>query len=95
MARQVGVPKIVVFMNKVDLLMMRKCLNWLKWKLENFLINMNLMVTMLRVIQGSALKHLKEMLKLLKLKSKTLMDAVDAEIPEPVRLIDQAFPDAY
>ena len=32
LARQVGVPKIVVFMNKVDMLEIRSCWIWSRWK---------------------------------------------------------------
>jgi translation elongation factor EF-Tu-like GTPase len=39
LARQVGVPKIVVFMNKVDLVDDEELAwNLLKWKLENYWI---------------------------------------------------------
>ena len=32
LARQVGAQKIVVFVNKVDIIDDQKCWNWLKWK---------------------------------------------------------------
>ena len=41
LARQVGVPYIVVFLNKVDMVDDANCLNLLKWKFANFLPSMN------------------------------------------------------
>lgn len=35
LARQVGVQKIVVIVNKVDIIDDPKCWNWLKWKRNN------------------------------------------------------------
>ena len=46
LGRQVGIPRIVVFLNKADQLMMKNYLNLLKWKLENYLASTNMMVIM-------------------------------------------------
>ena len=35
LGRQVGIPAMVVFMNKVTKWTMKNCLNWLKWKFVN------------------------------------------------------------
>ena len=40
LARQVGVPAIVVFLNKVDRLMMKSCWSWLRWKCASFFLSM-------------------------------------------------------
>jgi translation elongation factor EF-1alpha len=45
LARQVGVPKIVVFMNKLTWLMILNFSTSLKWKSANFSLSTNLMVT--------------------------------------------------
>ena len=45
LARQVGVPKMVVFMNKVDMVDDENCWKLLKWKSENCLTSTNLTAT--------------------------------------------------
>ena len=47
LARQVGVPKIVVFMNKVDLVDDEEMLELVEMEVRELLISMNLMVIML------------------------------------------------
>ena len=42
-------------MNKVDMVDDENCLNWLKWKLENFLLSMSIDGDNTPIIQGSAL----------------------------------------
>ena len=44
LARQVGVPALVVYMNKVDQVDDAELIDLLKWKLENFLLHMNSLV---------------------------------------------------
>jgi elongation factor Tu len=46
LGRQVGIPNIVVFMNKVTLLMMKNFWNWLKWKYANCFLSTSMMATM-------------------------------------------------
>jgi elongation factor Tu len=46
LGRQVGIPRMVVFMNKVDMVDDEELLELLKWKLETCCLSMNMMVTM-------------------------------------------------
>jgi len=90
LARQVGVPKIVVFLNKVDLVDDEEMLELVEMEVRELLDQYGFDGENARIIRGSALKALegdpeaeKAILE--------LMNAVDEEIPEPVRLIDQPF----
>ncbi|MEL6922601.1 MAG: elongation factor Tu [Bacteroidota bacterium] len=90
LARQVGVPKIVVFMNKVDLVDDEEMLELVEMEVRELLDQYEFGGDDAAVIQGSALKALEgdaggvDAIK-------KLMDAVDAEIPEPVRDVDKPF----
>ncbi len=90
LARQVGVPKIVVFMNKVDLVDDQEMLELVEMEVRELLDQYEFDGDNASVIQGSALKAL-EGDPAAQAQIKALMDAVDAEIPEPVRLVDQPF----
>ena len=90
LARQVGVPKIVVFMNKVDLVDDQEMLELVEMEVRELLDQYEFDGDNASVIQGSALKAL-EGDPAAQAQIKALMDAVDSEIPEPVRLIDQPF----
>ena len=54
-ARQVGVPALVVFMNKVDMVDDPELLNLLKWKFVNFLSSMISLAIIFQLFRGSAL----------------------------------------
>ncbi|WP_235296904.1 elongation factor Tu [Portibacter marinus] len=90
LARQVGVPQIVVFMNKVDLVDDEEMLELVEMEVRELLDQYEFDGDGISVIQGSALKALEddeagtEAIK-------KLMAAVDADIPEPERLVDQPF----
>jgi elongation factor Tu len=90
LARQVGVPQIVVFMNKVDLVDDPEMLELVEMEVRELLSQYNFDGDNAAVIQGSALKALEGDAGAAD-KIMELMDAVDSEIPEPVRLIDQKF----
>jgi len=90
LARQVGVPKIVVFMNKVDLVDDPEMLELVEMEVRELLDQYGFDGTNSSVIQGSALKAL-EGDPVYVAKIKELMAAVDAEIPEPTRLVDLPF----
>lgn len=90
LARQVGVPKIVVFMNKVDLVDDQEMLELVEMEVRELLDQYEFDGDNTSVIQGSALKAL-EGDPAAQLQIKALMNAVDTEIPEPIRLIDQPF----
>jgi elongation factor Tu len=90
LARQVGVPKIVVYMNKVDLVDDKEMLDLVEMEVRELLDKYKFDGEHASVIKGSALKAL-EGDAAGKQSIQELMDAVDADIPEPVRLIDQPF----
>ncbi|HLT93750.1 MAG TPA: elongation factor Tu, partial [Membranihabitans sp.] len=90
LARQVGVPKIVVFMNKVDLVDDPEMLELVEMEVRELLDQYEFDGDNTSVIQGSALKAL-EGDEAAIAQIKALMAAVDAEIPEPERLVDQPF----
>ena len=90
LARQVGVPKIVVFMNKVDLVDDPEMLELVEMEVRELLDSYEFDGDNASIIQGSALKALEGDADATQ-KIKDLMDAVDADIPEPVRDVDKPF----
>ncbi len=90
LARQVGVPKIVVFMNKVDLVDDEEMLELVEMEVRELLDQYEFDGDNASVVQGSALKALEGDADAVS-KIMELMDAVDAEIPEPVRAVDKPF----
>lgn len=90
LARQVGVPKIVVFMNKVDLVDDPEMLELVEMEVRELLDQYEFDGDNASVIQGSALKALEGDADAVA-QIKKLMAAVDADIPEPERLVDQPF----
>ena len=90
LARQVGVPKIVVFMNKVDLVDDEEMLELVEMEVRELLDAYEFDGDNASVIQGSALKALEDDATGVKA-IQELMAAVDADIPEPERLIDMDF----
>ena len=90
LARQVGVPKIVVFMNKVDLVDDEEMLELVEMEVRELLDQYEFDGDNAKIIQGSALKAL-EGEESAQQAIRDLMDAVDSEIPEPVRAIDKPF----
>jgi len=90
LARQVGVPKVVVFMNKVDLVDDPEMLELVEMEVRELLDKYQFDGNNAAVIRGSALKAL-EGDATGKASIQALMDAVDEQIPEPVRLIDKPF----
>ncbi len=90
LARQVGVPNIVVFMNKVDLVDDEEMLELVEMEVRELLDTYEFDGDNAAIIQGSALKALEDDPDAVA-KIKELMAAVDAEIPEPERLVDKPF----
>ena len=90
LARQVGVPKIVVFMNKVDLVEDPELLELVEIEVRELLSFYEFDGDNTPVIQGSALKGLNgdpDGVKAIE----DLMEAVDTFIPIPPRLVDLPF----
>ncbi|MFN7327165.1 MAG: elongation factor Tu [Chitinophagales bacterium] len=90
LARQVGVPKIVVFMNKVDIVDDPEMLELVEMELRELLSSYGFDGDNASVIQGSALKAL-EGDPTYVAKIEELMNACDNDIPEPVREVDKPF----
>jgi len=92
LARQVGVPAIVVFLNKVDMVDDPELLDLVELEVRELLSKYNFPGDKIPIIRGSALMALEDKKPelghdaILK-----LMDAVDAAIPQPERPIDQPF----
>ncbi|MBL7870839.1 MAG: elongation factor Tu [Cyclobacteriaceae bacterium] len=90
LARQVGVPALVVFMNKVDLVDDPELLELVEMEVRELMTYYSFPGDTMPVIQGSALGALNGEPKWVE-KVEQLMDAVDNFIPIPVRLIDKDF----
>ncbi len=90
LCRQVGVPKIVVFMNKVDLVDDPEMLELVEMEVRELLDQYKFDGDNASVIQGSALKALEGDADAA-LQIKELMAAVDADIPEPIRDVEKPF----
>lgn len=90
LARQVGVPQIVVFMNKVDLVDDAEMLELVDMELRELLSSYQFDGDNASIIQGSALKAL-EGDPAWVAKIDELMEACDNDIPEPVREVDKPF----
>jgi elongation factor Tu len=90
LARQVGVPALVVFMNKVDLVDDVELLDLVEMEVRELLSSYNFPGDTMPVIRGSALGALNGEPKWVE-KIDELMDAVDNFIPLPVRAIDKDF----
>ncbi len=95
LARQVEVPSIVVFLNKVDMMDDAELLELVELELRELLTKYNFPGDDTPIIRGSALKALEststdpnapEYKPIL-----DLMDAVDSYIPTPVREVDKPF----
>jgi elongation factor Tu len=92
LAKQVGVPAIVVFLNKVDMVEDKELLDLVEMEVRELLSKYDFPGDTIPIIKGSALKGLEGDAGELGEKSlQALMDAVDAYIPEPKRPVDQPF----
>ncbi len=90
LARQVGVPKIVVFMNKVDMVDDEELLELVEMEIRDLLSFYDYDGDNTPVIRGSALGALNGDPKWVKTVEE-LMDAVDTWIDEPQRDVDKPF----
>ncbi|MDP4282012.1 MAG: elongation factor Tu [Bacteroidota bacterium] len=90
LARQVGVPKIVVFMNKCDLVDDPELLDLVEIEIRELLTFYGFDGANTPIIRGSALGGLNKEPKWVE-KIMELMDAVDNYIPLPVRDMDKPF----
>ena len=90
LARQVGVPRIVVFMNKVDLVDDPELLELVEMEIRELLTSYGFDGDNTPIIQGSATGALAGDAKWTA-KIDELMEAVDTYIPLPPRPVDQPF----
>ncbi len=90
LARQVGVPALVIFMNKVDLVDDEELLELVEMEVRELLSEYEFPGDDIPVIQGSALGALNGEAEWVE-KVKELMEAVDEYIPIPERLVDKDF----
>jgi elongation factor Tu len=92
LARQVGVPYIVVFMNKVDMVEDPELIELVEMEIRDLLKKYEFPGDDIPIIQGSAVKALEGDLGPIGQESiLKLMEAVDTYIPTPVRLVDKPF----
>jgi elongation factor Tu len=92
LARQVGVPAIVVFMNKVDAVEDAELLDLVELEVRELLSKYNFPGDDTPIIRGSALKALEgDPGELGGQAIQKLMEAIDSFIPEPKREIDKPF----
>jgi elongation factor Tu len=93
LARQVGVPSIVVFLNKCDMVDDEELIELVELELRELLTKYEFPGDDIPIIRGSALKALEsddiddEVVKPIF----ELLDAIDAYVPEPVRDTDKPF----
>jgi elongation factor Tu len=92
LARQVGVPAIVVFMNKVDMVDDEELLELVEMEVRELLSSYEFDGDELPVVRGSALKGLEgDEGPMGEQSVLELMKACDESIPEPVRDVDKPF----
>jgi elongation factor Tu len=90
LARQVGVPQVVVFLNKVDLVDDPELLELVEMEVRDLLSFYKFDGANIPIVKGSALKALQGEADGVKAIDE-LMDAVDNWIPLPPRPVDQPF----
>jgi elongation factor Tu len=92
LARQVGVPYIVVFLNKADMVDDEELIELVELEIRELLSSYDFPGDDIPIIKGSALKALEgDTGELGEQAIIKLIDAVDSYIPEPVRAIDKPF----
>jgi len=90
LARQVGVPKIVVFLNKVDLIDDKELLDLVEMEIRELLTKYQFDGDNATIIRGSATAALENKPEG-NAAITALMTAIDTDIPEPVREHDKPF----
>ena len=92
LAKQVGIPSLVVFLNKVDLVEDEELLELVEMEIRELLDFYNFPGDSIPIIRGSALAAAEGRDDAIgKDKILELMQAVDDNIPEPVRVLDKPF----
>ena len=92
LARQVGVPCIVVYLNKVDMVDDPELLDLVELEVRELLTSYEFPGDDIPIIRGSALKALEGDTSEMGVQSlDKILEAIDSYIPEPVRDIDKPF----
>jgi elongation factor Tu len=91
LSRQVGVPYIVVFMNKCDMVDDEELLELVEMEIRDLLSEYEFPGDDTPIIKGSALKALEDPSSEWGDKILELFEAVDSWIPDPIRATDQPF----
>ena len=91
LSRQVGVPYIIVFLNKCDMVDDEELLDLVEMEVRELLDEYDFPGDDTPIIRGSALKALEDPMGPWGDKILELMDAVDSYIPEPVRDTEKPF----
>ncbi len=92
LAKQVGVPSIVVFLNKVDMVEDAELLELVEMEVRELLSSYDFPGDKIPIVKGSALKALEgEDSDIGEKAIQALMDAVDSYIAEPQRATDKPF----
>ena len=91
LARQVGVPNIVVFLNKVDMVEDKELIDLVEEEIRDLLKKYEFDGDKIKIIRGSALKALENPEGDEAKPVMELMDALDETIPEPKRDVDQPY----
>src|SRR5512145_280607 len=92
LARQVGVPYIVVFLNKADMVDDKELLDLVELEVRDLLSKYKFPGDEIPIVIGSALKALEgDTSELGEPAIAKLMEAIDTYVPEPVRAIDKPF----
>jgi len=90
LAKQVNVPAIIVFLNKVDMVADKEILDLVEMEVRDLLTKYGFPGDKVPVIKGSALKALADDPEAIKA-IEELMNKVDEYFPEPVRPVDKPF----
>jgi elongation factor Tu len=92
LSRQVGVPYIVVFLNKADMVDDPELLELVEMEVRDLLSSYDFPGDDIPIVTGSALKALEGDTSEIGVSAiEKLVDTMDSYIPEPVRQIDKAF----
>ncbi len=90
LARQVNVPAIVVYLNKIDMVQDKEIIELVEMEVRDLLTKYKYPGDKVPVIKGSSLKALQDDPESIKA-IEELIKAVDEYVPEPVRPVDKPF----
>jgi elongation factor Tu len=95
LARQVGVPNMIVFLNKIDLVDDPELLELVEEEIKDVLTNNGFPGDEIPIIKGSAFKAMEDLNKGEETEStkciQELLDAMDSYFPDPIRDADKPF----